>query len=215
MAEGALVAALDLDLDGATASGAQLPLRCDVTDENSVAAALDAVLERFSRLDVLVANAGVAHEVRLDQTTLADWNRVIQVNLTVVFLSAKHAVRRMPGGGSLVFHASMSGVVATTDEPAYCASKAGVIGLARAIAVDHAKDGIRSNAVCPGVVETAMTVEQFRPHPEFRRQVEQAHPLGRFASPAEIASLTAFLASDESSFLTGAVVLADGGYTAR
>lgn len=215
MAEGASVAALDVDSDRAAKSGAQLSLTCDVTDEQSVVAAFDATLEYFSRLDVLVANAGIAHEVRLDNTALADWNRVIGVNLTGSFLCAKHAVRRMADGGSLVFHASMSGVVATANEPAYCASKAGVIGLARAIAVDHASDGIRSNCVCPGVVETAMTLEQFAPHPQFREQIEQAHPLGRFASPAEIAAVSAFLASDESSFMTGAVVMADGGYTAR
>lgn len=215
VAEGALVAALDLDPAMAAAAGAQLLLTCDVGDEQSVAAAFDAVVARFSRLDVVVANAGIAHEVRLDQTDLADWDRVIRVNLTGSFLCAKHAVRRMSGGGSLVFHASMSGVVATADEPAYCASKAGVIGLARAIAVDHARDCIRANCVCPGVVDTAMTVEQFKPHPVFRQQIEAAHPLGRFAQPDEIAAVTTFLASDESSFMTGAVLMADGGYTAR
>ena len=215
MAEGALVAALDIDPASAAASGAQLPLACDVGDEQSVAAAFGAVLGQFTRLDVVVANAGIAHEVRLDQTDLADWDRVIRVNLTGSFLCAKQAVRRMPDGGSLIFHASMSGVVATADEPAYCASKAGVIGLARAIAVDHARDRIRANCVCPGVVDTAMTAEQFKPHPDFRRQLEAAHPLGRFASPDEIAAVTTFLASDESSFMTGAIVMADGGYTAR
>jgi NAD(P)-dependent dehydrogenase (short-subunit alcohol dehydrogenase family) len=214
-AEGARVAALDIDQGRAQQSGADLGLACDVGDETSVVEAFDAVLAEFSRLDVVVANAGIAHEVRLDQTTLADWERVLRVNLTGAFLSAKHAVRRMPEGGSIVFHASMSGVVATADEPAYCASKAGVIGLSRAIAVDHARDRIRSNCVCPGVVDTPMTIEQFAPHPDFRRQIEAAHPIGRFAQPAEIAAVTAFLASDESSFVTGAVLLADGGYTAR
>ncbi len=215
LAEGAQVAALDLDPRRASEAGAQLATVCDVTQEPSVEAALDECVGRFGRLDVLVANAGIALEKRLDETELREWDRVLQVNLTGVFLCAKHAVRRMPRGGALVFHASMSGMVATADEPAYCASKAGVIALARSIAVDHAAQGIRANCVCPGVVDTPMTIEQFAPHPEFRRAVEGMHPLGRFAEPDEIASATVFLASDESSFVSGTTLVVDGGYTAR
>jgi NAD(P)-dependent dehydrogenase (short-subunit alcohol dehydrogenase family) len=215
LAEGAEVAALDLDPARAGEAGAHLTTVCDVTQECSVEAALDECIERFGRLDVLVANAGIALERRLDDTELTEWERVLRVNLTGVFLCAKHAVRRMPQGGALVFHASMSGIVATADEPAYCASKAGVIALARSIAVDHAAQGIRANCVCPGVVDTPMTVEQFAPHPEFRRAVEAMHPLGRFAEPDEIAAAAAFLASDQSSFVTGAALVVDGGYSVR
>jgi NAD(P)-dependent dehydrogenase (short-subunit alcohol dehydrogenase family) len=215
LAEGAKVAALDLDPSRAGEAGAHLTTVCDVTQESSVEAALDECIERFGRLDVLVANAGIALERRLDDTELTDWERVLRVNLTGVFLCAKHAVRRMPHGGALVFHASMSGIVATADEPAYCASKAGVMALARSIAVDHAAQGIRANCVCPGVVDTPMTVEQFAPHPEFRRAVEAMHPLGRFADPDEIASAAAFLASDHSSFVTGTALVVDGGYSVR
>lgn len=215
LAEGAEVAALDLDPARAGEAGAHLTTVCDVTQESSVEAALDECIERFGRLDVLVANAGIALERRLDDTELTDWERVLRVNLTGVFLCAKHAVRRMSHGGALVFHASMSGIVATADEPAYCASKAGVMALARSIAVDHAAQGIRANCVCPGVVDTPMTVEQFAPHPEFRRAVEAMHPLGRFAEPDEIAAAAAFLASDHSSFVTGTALVVDGGYSVR
>jgi len=213
--EGAVTVSLDLDEQRASASDPALGLACDVTDEASVSAALDTVVERYGRLDGAVLNAGIALEVPLIETTLDQWNRVIGVNLTGAFLVAKHAVSRMTEGGALVFHASMSGLVATVDEPAYCASKAGVIGLSRAIAVDYAKRGIRSNAVCPGVVDTPMTREQFAPHPEFRTAVEGMHPAGRFARPAEIAAATAYLLSDDSSFVTGTELVVDGGYTAR
>ena len=162
-----------------------------------------------------MANAGIAHEARVEDTELADWDRVLRVNLTGVFLCAKHAIRRMPEGGSLVFTASMSGVVATAEEPAYCASKAAVIALARSIAVDNAAQGIRANCVSPGVVSTPMTIEQFAPVPDFRDAVERAHPVGRFARPDEIAAASVFLASADSSFVTGTNLVVDGGYTAR
>lgn len=213
--EGALTVSLDLSEERANASKPALGLACDVTDEASVAAAMNRAVGEFGYVHGAVLNAGIALEVRLTETTLDQWNRVIAVNLTGSFLVAKHAVAQMNDGGALVFHASMSGLVATADEPAYCASKAGVIGLSRAIAADYAAQGIRSNAVCPGVVNTPMTIEQFAPHPEFRQLVEKMHPLGRFALPEEIAAATAYLLSDDASFITGTELVVDGGYTAR
>jgi NAD(P)-dependent dehydrogenase (short-subunit alcohol dehydrogenase family) len=213
--EGAVTVSLDLNIDRANASEPALGLACDVTDEVSVVAALDEVVARFGSVYGAVLNAGIALEVPLHETTLQQWNSVLAVNLTGAFLVAKHTITRMTGPGALVFHASMSGLVATADEPAYCASKAGVIGLSRAIAVDYASRGIRSNAVCPGVVDTPMTREQFAPHPTFRTLVEGMHPLGRFARPTEIAAATAYLISDDASFVTGTELIVDGGYTAK
>lgn len=213
--EGATTISLDLDAERARASGPTLGLACDVSNEESVITALDTIIDQYGALHGAVLNAGIALEVRLTETTIEQWNRIMAVNLTGAFLVAKHAVVRMQNGGALVFHASMSGLVATADEPAYCASKAGVIGLSRAIAVDHAADGIRSNAVCPGVVDTPMTREQFAPHPEFRAAVEGMHPLKRFARPEEIAAATAYLLSDDASFITGTELVVDGGYKAR
>ncbi|MDQ1130492.1 SDR family NAD(P)-dependent oxidoreductase [Microbacterium sp. SORGH_AS_0888] len=213
-AEGAIT--VSLDIDAGSAPAAALSLACDVTDDAQVAHAFDEVVARFGRVDVAVVNAGIALEVPLLDTTPEQWSRVIGVNLTGAFHTARHAVRRMlPDGGALVFHASMSGLVATADEPAYCASKAGVIGLSRAIAVDYASHGIRSNCVCPGVVDTPMTRQQFAGHERFRDLVERAHPLSRFALPEEIAAASAFLASDDAAFVTGTELVVDGGYTAR
>lgn len=211
--------AMRLAADGATVVGLDRVAvpgtevrACDVTDEAAVAAAL-ADLER---IDVLVPCAGIGLEAGLLETSLEDFNRVLGVNLTGVFLCAKHAVPRMPAGSSIVLVASMSGVVATDGEPAYCASKAGAIGLARALAVDLAGDGIRVNAVCPGVVDTPMLDELWEERGAgFRAELEAAHPLGRLGTPAEIANVVTFLASPESSFVTGAVWAADGGYTAQ
>lgn len=216
--EGAVTVSLDIDanLDAAAASVAAVSIACDVTDDAQVGRAFDHVVDRFGRVDVAVVNAGIALEVPLVDTTPEQWNRVIGVNLTGAFLTARHAVRRMlPRGGALVFHASMSGLVATADEPAYCASKAGVIGLSRAIAVDYAQQGIRSNCVCPGVVDTPMTRQQFAGNEGFRDLVERSHPLSRFALPDEIAAASAFLASDDAAFITGTELVVDGGYTAR
>ena len=207
--DGAIVIGLDLVADGEAVRA------CDVTDESAVAAALEGIAAEWGRIDALVACAGVALDAKATETTLQAWQRVIDVNLTGVFLCAKHAIPRMPRGSSIVAIASMSGLIATDGEPAYCASKAGVIGLVRALAVDHAADGIRVNAVCPGVIDTPMNDELWRTRGErFRDQVASKHPLGRFGQAAEVANVALFLASPESSFVTGATWTVDGGYSA-
>jgi meso-butanediol dehydrogenase/(S,S)-butanediol dehydrogenase/diacetyl reductase len=210
--EGAVVIGIDRESDE---SAAYPVLACDVGDERAVAATLGEIGARHGRIDVLVPCAGVAHEATAPETTLEAWNGVLRVNLTGVFLCAKHAIPLMRPGASIVVVASMSGVVATDGEAAYCASKAGAIGLARALAVDHAGAGIRVNAVCPGVIDTPLNAELWRLRgEEFKRELAAQHPLGRLGRPGEVANVIVFLASSESSFVTGAVVLADGGYTA-
>jgi meso-butanediol dehydrogenase/(S,S)-butanediol dehydrogenase/diacetyl reductase len=214
-AEGARVAALDrVPIDDEPTAG--LSLVCDVSDETSVAESFEQIAAALGPVDALVTSAGVALESEFTETRLADWNNVLAVNLTGSFLCAKHAVRRRSGACSLVFISSMSALVATADEAAYCASKAGVIGLARSIAVDCASLGVRSNCICPGVIDTPMNEPMWAARgAEFRRVVEQSHPLGRLGRPDDIAQMAVFLASDESTFVTGSSFVADGGYTSR
>jgi NAD(P)-dependent dehydrogenase (short-subunit alcohol dehydrogenase family) len=187
----------------------------DVTDEGSVAAAVDRTVQTLGRLDVLVANAGIALEGPIHEMKLVDWERLMSVNLTGVFLCAKHALRAMlsGGGGAIVCHASMSGQIATENEGAYCASKAGVVGLVRSIAADYAARRIRCNAVCPGVIDTPMTAELWRIHGEaFRAELNAQHPLG-IGRPEDVARASAFLASDDAAHITGVTLFVDGGYT--
>jgi meso-butanediol dehydrogenase / (S,S)-butanediol dehydrogenase / diacetyl reductase len=211
-AEGGIVLGLDREPDD---SAAYPLLTCDVSDESSVEAAVAEIAARHGRIDALVPCAGVAHEATVPETTLEAWDHVLRVNLTGVFLCAKHAIPLMSPGSSIVVVASMSGVVATDGEAAYCASKAGAIGLARALAADHADSGIRANAVCPGVIDTPLNAGlwQLRGE-EFKQELAARHPLGRLGRAEEVAQVIVFLASPESSFVTGAVLLADGGYTA-
>jgi dihydroanticapsin dehydrogenase len=213
--EGARVAALDRDPSVEDLTDA-LGIVCDVADEASVERAFDTVRDELGEIGAVVTAAGVALECRVEETPLDAWNTVLAVNLTGSFLCAKHAIRRMAPGGSLVFVSSMSALIATADEPAYCASKAGVIGLMRSIAVDCASVPIRSNCICPGVIDTPMNEPMWEARgPAFRRMVEESHPLGRLGSPADVAHMAAYLASDESGFVTGSQFVIDGGYTAR
>lgn len=214
-AEGAQVAALDLvPSEGALAT--DFSLVCDVSDEVSVAESFEKVAAELGPVDALVTSAGMALESVFTETKLADWNTVIGVNLTGSFLCAKHAVTRRSDACSLVFISSMSALVATADEAAYCASKAGVIGLSRSIAVDCAPLGVRANCICPGVIDTPMNEPMWEVRgTEFRKFVEESHPLGRLGRPEDIAQMALFLASDESTFVTGSSFVADGGYTSR
>ena len=214
--EGARVAALDRDPSVASTTAGALGLVCDVADEASVEQAFERVRSELGQIGAVATAAGVALECRFEETPLDGWNQVLAVNLTGSFLCAKHAVPRMAPGGSLVFISSMSALVATADEAAYCASKAGVIGLMRSIAVDCADVPIRSNCICPGVIDTPMNEPMWEARgPEFRRMVEDSHPLRRLGKAEDVAHMAAYLASDESSFVTGSQFVIDGGYTAR
>lgn len=213
--EGARVAGLDRD-PSVEEAGDVLGLVCDVADESSVEQAFEAVRNRLGRIGAVVTAAGVAFECRFEETPLEAWNAVLAVNLTGSFLCAKHAIPRMQPGGSLVFISSMSALIATADEAAYCASKAGVIGLMRSIAVDCASVPVRSNCICPGVIDTPMNEPMWNERgAEFRREVEAAHPIGRLGTADDVARMAAYLASDDSSFVTGSQFVVDGGYTAR
>jgi NAD(P)-dependent dehydrogenase (short-subunit alcohol dehydrogenase family) len=149
--------------------------------------------------------------------TLEDWHKVIAVNLTGVFLTARHAIPVIAesGGGSFVAMSSDAGVQGASGFGAYCASKHGVIGLVRCLALDHGPQGVRCNAVCPGFVETPMAERIFAgTAPEEREAWRRTVPLGRFAQPEEVAASIAFLTSDEASFVNGQCYVLDGGATA-
>jgi NAD(P)-dependent dehydrogenase (short-subunit alcohol dehydrogenase family) len=226
---GAMVAVADLREDAAAAvvgeitgaSGRALGVLCDVGDERSVASAVGRAVGEFGGLDTVVAAAGIARPRGTAELDLAEWETVIRVNLTGVFLTLKHAVDHLAtaGGGVIVTIGSVASLVAAGTSASYDASKGGVLQLTRAIAAEYADRNIRANCVCPGLVRTSLarTSEQLygplgtRADPPFARV---RNPLDRPADPAEIAAVVAFLCSDGSSFMTGAAVPVDGGYTA-
>ena len=195
-------------------------VRADVARESDVRALFQQTLDRFGRLDVLVNNAAVQLEKSIEHTSEAEWDALMNVNLKGVFLCCREALRpmRASGGGSIVNVGSYDGFVADPGLAAYCASKGGVHALSRAIAVDHGKDGIRCNVICPGWIRTEMMDAYLRSLPdpeEAERAVVDQHLLGRLGRPEDIANLALWLASDESAFATGQLYVHDGGLTAH
>jgi NAD(P)-dependent dehydrogenase (short-subunit alcohol dehydrogenase family) len=193
----------------------------DVTSEADWAAAVAATLAAFGRLDILVNNAGVTgSQLDLMTHSFDDWRRILSINLDGVFLGLRHAGPAMvaTGGGSIINLSSILGKVAIPNAAAYCASKGGVLMLTKAAAVEWAPLGIRVNSVHPGFIDTPMVANALHAAEngnEMRDMLIAAHPIGRFGVPREIADAVVFLASDESSFMTGAELVVDGGYTAQ
>ena len=192
-------------------------LVCDVTDAVSVQAAVMATHDAFGRLDGFVQNAAApsvdATVVDLDP---AQWHRELDVSLTGAFLLGKYAVPLMAqAGGSIVLIASQYGSLGTTRSVAYCAAKAGLVNLARAMAVDHARQGIRVNSLSPGPVGTSRLLHRWPTIAAADADLGPATLLGRIARPDEIAAATAFLLSEDASYITGTDLHVDGGFTAR
>lgn len=216
--EGAAVAAIDRLPESLDDLGDRvLALRCDVSDPADVDAAFAAIAQRFGRLDGFVASAGIGIEGGdCVETSVRVWEQLIAVNLTGVFLTVRRAVQllRSGRGGSIVLVASQLGLVGTIGSPGYCASKGGVIALGRALALDHAAEGIRVNVICPGPVDTPMFAASSGPK-NLTQLLDEAIPLGRLAGADEIAATIGFLLSSDSAYMTGSVVVADGGWTAR
>src|SRR5690348_878916 len=205
--EGAVVAAIaDRDVEDPG-------LLCDVADASSVAAAFARVDELLGGVDVLIANAGISIRKPFLEIEEADWRRVLDVNLTGVFHCAQQAARRMAAGdgGVILMTASTNGLTGHPFYADYNAAKAGVIQLARTMALELAPS-VRVNSICPGYVLTPMQRAEYSD--EMLAEVNAGIPLGRHASPDEIAALFAFLASDEGAYFTGATISIDGGETA-
>lgn len=223
-AEGAAVAVLDLDEAGARAGGeaitssggTAIALGVDVSDEQAVAAAVEAVVAEFGGLDVVFNNAGIACRTTAVETALADWELSFAVNVRSIFLMCKHAIPHLEaaGGGSIVNTGSGWGLKGGARALPYCASKGAVVNMTRALAIDHGPANIRVNSINPGDTDTGM----LRSEAAQIGWTEDAfladaadRPLRRMARPEEIAAAVVFLASDEASFVTGSALVVDGG----
>ena len=199
------------------AGGEATFVRLDVTSESDWAGAVTEAERLYGKLDVLVNNAGIGGGNRIEDTTLADWERIMAVNSTGVFLGTRAVIpaMRRAGGGSIVNISSQLGLVGTDNSsPQYQASKGAVRLLTKTTAIQYAKDGIRANSVHPGPIVTAMT-ERRRADPETYRLMVSRIPLGRYGQPLEVVLGVLYLASDEASFVTGSELVIDGGWTAQ
>lgn len=223
LAEGAQVmVAGRSEPDPPFAGGPSGPLFCrtDVACASDVQRLVDFTVERFGRLDVLVNNASVQLEKPIGETSEAEWDWLMGINLKGVFLCVKAALEpmRKGGGGVILNIGSYDGFAADPGLAAYCASKGGVHALSKAIAVDYGAEGIRCNAICPGWVRTEMMDAYLRSQADPVEAEEAAisqHPVGRLGEPQDIANLATWLASDEASFASGQLFVLDGGLTAH
>jgi meso-butanediol dehydrogenase / (S,S)-butanediol dehydrogenase / diacetyl reductase len=201
------------------AGGEALAITCDVAVRPSVESAIASITNRFQRLDIVVNNAGAVVVATAEGTSDEDWHRLIEINLTGTFYVSRAALPalRQAGGGSIVNIGSILGLVSRKQRAAYSAAKAGVAGLTRAMALDHAHENIRVNCICPSIIETALGLQSIakapNPDAEYKNRVA-AIPLARLGKPDDVAQMALYLASDESAWVTGACLPLDGGLTA-
>ena len=225
--EGARLVATDIDAAGLDRLREDLESRgaeCatvvgDVSKPDDARRMIDAAVEHYGRLDVLVANAGIIPLRTITEATAEDWDEVMSIDGRGMFLTCKYAIEQMlrNGGGSIVCLSSISGMAGQSSQSTYGPAKFVASGLTKHLAVEWADQGIRVNAVAPGTIRTER-VRQLPDEPggaEYIEQIIRMHPMGRLGEPDEVARAIAFLASDEASFITGAILPVDGGYLAR
>ena len=222
-AEGARVAVVDIDEPAAARVAREIGgqgIRANVSSAEDVRAMIARAVGTFGRLDVLCNNAGIGVAAVCHETSEEDWDRVIAVDLRGVFLGCKYAIPHMlvQGGGVICNTSSAAGQVGVLNRAAYCAAKAGVLGLTKSIAIDYAERGIRCNALVPATVESPWIgkIVAQQPDPAAQRKLMAARqPIGRMGTPEEIARAALYLCSDDSTFVTGTGLVIDGGFTAR
>lgn len=199
--------------------GKALSLKCDVSRWEDVEATIIKIVELYGRLDCAFNNAGIAGEVAyLADSTEENWDRVININLKGVWLCMKYEIRQMlvQGGGAIVNMSSVSGLFGDPEHPAYGASKHGVAGLTKAAALAYARNKIRVNAVCPAAIRTAMIERTIQKHPDMSwESLANDHPIGRIGEPEDVAAAVLWLCTEESDFITGHLMVLDGGMTVQ
>ncbi len=214
------------DIDGARASSLAeelsdqtrlVAIHGDVSNEDDARRAIETTLAGFGRLDVLINNAGIEVAGSVTSLTTSEWDRQIFVNLRGIYLMSKYSIPKMSGrGGAIVNISSVHAFVSWPDSAAYDATKAGIIGLTRAMALDHGREGIRVNAICPGYIQTPLMDRWLATLPapeETLEQVRSFHPVGRIGTPRDVAEAALFLVSDHASFISGTYLVVDGAMT--
>ena len=224
--EGALVVVADINLEGAeetarqikSAGGAALAVKTDVSDPESVQALVDQTLRTFGRINVLFNNAAIQVNKTVEDTTFEEWTREININLGGVFLCSKYSIPHLrKTRGCIVNMASVNGFFVEPMCAGYCATKGGIIALTKAMAIDHGKEGIRVNCICPGYIDAGLAWGYFEVQPDpagARKAAGKLHALWRVGQPEEVARVAVFLASQDASFMTGAAVEVSGGFGA-
>ncbi|MFO7925726.1 MAG: SDR family oxidoreductase [Halobacteriota archaeon] len=224
--EGARVVVADIDTDGGEETASQIEsdggdavfVEADVTDESDVEAVVETAVDTYGGLDFAFNNAGIeGASASTNEQSLENWSRVIDINLEGVFLGLRAQIPAMleDGGGAIVSTASVAGLLGFPNLSPYVASKHGVIGLTKTAAVEFSGEGIRVNAVCPGVIDTPMVARTKEEDPETIDATAAATPIGRLGQPEEIASAVVWLCSDDASFVTGESLVVDGGFSVQ
>jgi NAD(P)-dependent dehydrogenase (short-subunit alcohol dehydrogenase family) len=219
-AAGARVAIWDTDGEAAERAAAEVGAGAisgavDVTDEDAVAGAVEAVLDAYGSIDFLINNAGIRHVAPIAEESVAEWRRTIDVNVNGTFICSRAVIPAMvaAGGGHIVNLASMAGELALSERAAYNTSKAAIVGLTKSIAVEVGEAGVHCNAVAPGVIETPLSAPYFEDE-AMVATLRANSPMGRWGQVEEISGPVLFLCSEESSFVNGATLFVDGGWTA-
>jgi NAD(P)-dependent dehydrogenase (short-subunit alcohol dehydrogenase family) len=198
-------------------SGSAIAVEADVADPDSVQGLVARALDKYGAIHVLMNNAAIQVNKMIEDTTFEEWNRQMAVNIGGVFLCSKYVLPHLRvTRGSIINMSSVNGTFVEPMCAGYCATKAAILGFTKALAIDHGHEGIRVNAICPGYIDAGLAegyfLAQADPHAA-RRQASKLHALGRIGQPEEVARLAVFLASDEASFITGAAVTVDGGFS--